>query len=76
MLDYDEVMDYQRKIFYSRRRKILAGLGLKEIIDEMIAGTTAKSCRIMLDEVYPVKCICEWATSQFGVELKPAEAED
>ena len=76
LLDYDEVMDYQRKIFYSRRRKILAGLGLKEIIDEMIAGTTTKSCRIMLEEAYPVKCICEWASSQFGVELKPDEAAE
>ena len=74
LLEYDEVMDYQRRIFYSRRRKILAGIGLKEIIDEMIAGTTAKSCRMMLEEAYPVKCICEWAMSQFGVELKPAEA--
>ncbi|MGA2679025.1 MAG: preprotein translocase subunit SecA [Sedimentisphaerales bacterium] len=75
LLDYDEVMDYQRKIFYSRRRKILAGLGLKEIIDEMIGGTTAKSCQIMLEAAYPVKCICEWASSQFGVELKPSEIE-
>ncbi len=76
LLDYDEVMDYQRKIFYSRRRKILAGLGLKEIIDEMIGGTTAKSCQIMLEEAYPVKCICEWASSQFSVELKPSEIEE
>ena len=76
LLDYDEVMDYQRKIFYSRRRTILVGQGLKEIIDEMIGGTTAKSCRIMLEEAYPVKCICEWASSQFSVELKPSEIEE
>ena len=36
LLEYDEVMDYQRKIFYSRRRKILTGKGLKNIIEEMI----------------------------------------
>jgi len=76
LLDYDEVMDYQRKIFYARRRTILAGQGLKEIIDEMIGGTTAKSCQIMLEAAYPVKCICEWASSQFGVELKPSEIEE
>ena len=75
LLDYDEVMDYQRKIFYARRRKILGGEGLKEIIDEMIGGTTAKSCQIMLEGAYPVKCICEWASSQFSVELKPSEIE-
>ncbi len=76
LLEYDEVMDYQRRIFYSRRRTILAGKGLKEIIEEMIAGTTAKSCRTMLDEKYPVKCVCEWAVSQFSVELKPSEATE
>jgi preprotein translocase subunit SecA len=76
LLDYDEVMDYQRKIFYARRRKILGGEGLKEIIDEMIGGTTAKSCQIMLEAAYPVKCICEWASSQFSVELKPSEIEE
>ncbi|MGD0572958.1 MAG: preprotein translocase subunit SecA [Sedimentisphaerales bacterium] len=76
LLDYDEVMDYQRKIFYSRRRKILGGEGLKEIIDEMIGGTTAKTCQVMLERAYPVKCICEWASSQFGVELKPSEIEE
>ncbi|MHC4646245.1 MAG: hypothetical protein ACYTBJ_12145, partial [Planctomycetota bacterium] len=27
LLEYDEVMDYQRKIFYSRRRRILGGRG-------------------------------------------------
>ena len=42
----------------------------------MIAGTTAKSCQIMLEAAYPVKCICEWASSQFGVELKPSEIEE
>jgi len=27
LLEYDEVMDYQRKIFYARRKEILAGTG-------------------------------------------------
>jgi preprotein translocase subunit SecA len=36
LLEYDEVMDYQRKIFYTRRRKILTGKGLKNIIQEML----------------------------------------
>ncbi len=76
LLEYDEVMDYQRKIFYSRRRKILSGIGLKAIIDEMIADSTNKTCQIMLEQAYPLKCICEWATSQFSVELKPSEIQE
>jgi len=70
LLEYDEVMDYQRKIFYSRRRKILAGKGLKNIIQEMIDSAIEQSCNTILDENYPLKCIMEWARTNFGVDLK------
>jgi len=73
LLEYDEVMDYQRKIFYSRRRKILAGKGLKSIIQEMINNAIAKNCDTILNENYPVKCIVEWARTNFGVDLNPSE---
>jgi len=73
LLEYDEVMDYQRKIFYSRRRKILAGEGLRELIYEMITGVVVKHCRIMLGADYPAKCIIEWASSVFGTDIDPAD---
>jgi len=73
LLEYDEVMDYQRKIFYSRRRKILAGKGLKNIIEEMIDATIAKNCDTILNESYPRKCIIEWARTAFGVDLRPSD---
>jgi len=76
LLEYDEVMDYQRKIFYSRRREILAGKGLKAIIQEMLDSAIAKNCDIILKENYPGKCIIEWAASSFGVELKPSDIAD
>jgi preprotein translocase subunit SecA len=70
LLEYDEVMDYQRKIFYSRRRQILAGKGLKNLIQEMIHSTIETNCSTILGKEYPYKCICEWARSNFGVDLK------
>jgi preprotein translocase subunit SecA len=73
LLEYDEVMDYQRKIFYARRRKILAGKGLKNIIEEMINNTIAKNCDTILNESYPIKCIVEWARTNFGVDLNPSD---
>jgi preprotein translocase subunit SecA len=73
LLEYDEVMDYQRKIFYSRRRKILSGKGLKNIIAEMIERTIANNCDTILDSNYPLKCIIEWARTNFGVDLKPSD---
>jgi preprotein translocase subunit SecA len=84
LLDYDEVMDHQRKIFYSRRRSILKGVHLKAIIRDMIAGSVERATASMLAEAYPQTCIAEWARTRFGVDLKstriaemdPAEIEE
>ncbi|MHC4394791.1 MAG: preprotein translocase subunit SecA [Planctomycetota bacterium] len=73
LLEYDEVMDYQRKIFYSRRRQILAGKGLKNIIREMTEAAVTKSCDTILSPDYPLKCIIEWARTNFGVDLKTSD---
>ena len=73
LLEYDEVMDYQRRIFYTRRRKILSGKGLKNIIEEMIAAAITKNCNAILSEDYHAKCIIEWARTNFGVDLKPSD---
>jgi len=73
LLEYDEVMDYQRKIFYARRRQILAGKGLKEIIETMIDSVVEKSCNTILRADYHLNCITEWAEVNFGVDLKASE---
>jgi preprotein translocase subunit SecA len=70
LLEYDEVMDYQRRIFYTRRRQILTGRGLKKIIEEMIDSAIKKNCGAILDESYPLKCIVEWARTTFSIDLK------
>ena len=76
LLEYDEVMDYQRKIFYSRRRQILAGKKLKKAITEMIDSAIEKSCDTMLSDNYFINCIIEWARTNFGVDLKPSDIID
>jgi len=76
LLEYDEVMDYQRKIFYSRRREILAGKNLKNIIQEMIEAAIKKNCQMILNESYPINCIIEWARTNFGADLKASDIVD
>ena len=76
LLEYDEVMDYQRKIFYSRRRQILAGKKLKDIIAKMIDSAIEQSCSTILRDDYPIKCIIEWSRTNFGVDLKPSDIID
>jgi preprotein translocase subunit SecA len=73
LLEYDEVMDYQRNIFYGRRRKILAGKGLKNIIEEMIDAAIEKNCSTMLSKSYHANCIIEWARTNFSVDLKESD---
>jgi len=70
LLEYDEVMDYQRKIFYSRRRQVLEGRDLRTMIEEMIEATVTNQCTSILDKEYPLKCMVEWARANFDVELK------
>ena len=76
LLEYDEVMDYQRRIFYTRRRKILAGKGLKNIIQEMITAAITKNCSAILAADFPARCIVEWARTNFDVDLKPSDIAD
>ncbi|MFC1738709.1 preprotein translocase subunit SecA [Planctomycetota bacterium] len=73
LLEYDEVMDYQRKIFYSRRREILSGKGLKNIIEQMIGAAVETNCETILNKNYSVRCIIEWARTNFGVDLKESD---
>jgi preprotein translocase subunit SecA len=75
LLEYDEVMDYQRKIFYSRRRSLLAGEDLQGILRSMLDAVIEKAVRIMLDPLYPYHGIVEWARSEFGVELDSRRLE-
>jgi preprotein translocase subunit SecA len=70
LLEYDEVMDYQRKIFYSRRRDLLGGKGVKQLIEGMIDAVITKQAKTMFERDYPLRCMLEWARTNFDVELK------
>ena len=69
LLEYDEVMDYQRKFFYTRRKNILKGEKLREAIEDMIASVVSEVCRSILNEDYPYNCIVEWARNTFNTDI-------
>ena len=69
LLEYDEVMDYQRQVFYTRRQSILEGRGMEGLIWEMIDDVVAENCRIYLDKNYPYQCIGEWARGTLGIDI-------
>ncbi len=76
LLEYDEVMDYQRKTFYTRRQQVLAGHDLKSLITEMIESAIYENGRTMLDPKYASECILDWARNTFDVDLKPRDIQD
>jgi preprotein translocase subunit SecA len=71
LLEYDEVMDFQRKYFYSNRRKVIEGRDLKQTIQHMIEDMINGACDNILVQDYRFRCVAEWARSEFGVELEP-----
>jgi preprotein translocase subunit SecA len=75
LLEYDEVMDYQRKTFYGRRRQILSGRDLKKLINEMIHNAVEQACNTMLDKAYGSTGVQEWARNTFEVELRLSDIE-
>ena len=69
LLEYDEVMDYQRQVFYTRRQSILEGRHLEGLIWEMIDEVIAESCEKILNRNYPYECIVEWARTVMGLDI-------
>ncbi len=69
LLEYDEVMDYQRQVFYTRRQSILEGRNLEETIWEMIDDVIIENAENMLSRDYSYTCALEWAKSTMSVEV-------
>jgi len=70
LLEYDEVMDYQRRTFYSQRQKILEGRGLEGLVKEMIGDTVAEAVDRYLDGRYRQQCIADWAAQTLQIPLR------
>jgi preprotein translocase subunit SecA len=61
LLEYDEVMDHQRRAYYGRRQEILEGLGLEDLVRGMIAQAIDEAVANYLGGGYAQRCIAEWA---------------
>ncbi len=70
LLEYDEVMDYQRQVFYTRRQRILEGFGIEADIWDMIDDIITERTYEILDKDYAYSCISEWARSAFAIDME------
>ena len=70
LLEYDEVMDHQRHAFYSQRQKILKGIGLTELVKDMIHDSVRDAVASYLDGRYPQRCIAEWTRQTLQIDIR------
>ncbi len=69
LLEYDEVMDEQRKRVYGFRQKLLDGVPGKFAILEMIDEQVDRAVVMCLDPEYGAASFAEFAAGRLGVEL-------
>jgi preprotein translocase subunit SecA len=69
LLDYDDVMDYQRTTFYGMRQRVLEGRGVDQIIWDMIGESIADAVDKYLVQDFTAATIAEWARTNFEVNL-------
>ena len=73
LLEYDEVMDYQRKSVYGYRQRILDGANCKQMILEMIGKQIDLHINEFLDRDYGAASFAAWAGSRLMMEFEPRE---
>ncbi|MCX5685771.1 MAG: SEC-C metal-binding domain-containing protein [Planctomycetota bacterium] len=69
LLEYDEVMDRQRKIFYGRRQNILESQDLREFVREMLTDSIESACDSYLSATYSYETVAEWARRNLAVQV-------
>ncbi len=73
LLEYDEVMDEQRKRVYSYRQRILDGAPCKELILDMINTQLEQNVSVFLDKDYNTDTFAKWAGNLLSTELDPRD---
>ena len=66
LLEYDEVMDEQRKRVYSYRQRILEGVSCKQLILDMISEQVDLHLTSILEEDYGRSSFAAWASAQLS----------
>ena len=75
LLEYDEVMDEQRKRVYSYRQKILDGGNCRQLILEMIGKQIDQGVPHLLEPAYRWQTVVGWAAHEMGLEVDPRAIE-
>jgi len=72
LLEYDEVMDSQRKTIYSMRQEVLEGVDLRPKIEGMLRSAIERAAGVHAGDA---EGFAAWYLKNFGVEVDAAAAE-
>src|SRR5262249_58182185 len=73
LLEYDEVMDFQRKKVYGARQEILNGRNPRSMILEMIEDQVSAAVDRFLADDYGPASFAEYASNRLGVEFEASD---
>jgi preprotein translocase subunit SecA len=73
LLEYDEVMDHQRKEVYGSRQRILEGANCKIQVLQMLDKQIELACERYLDSDYGAASFAEFASNRLGVDFDAAD---
>lgn len=73
LLEYDEVMDQQRKRVYGYRQRVLNGESCRDLVLEQINNQIGQAVKEYLNPMYGPECFARWAGQQLSCQL---EAKD
>jgi len=75
LLEYDEVMDQQRNIFYGRRQHILEADDLRDFVWDLLAESVETACDSYLTQDYSLQTLAEWARRTLGAQVDTSQLQ-
>ena len=76
LLEYDEVMDQQRKRVYGYRQHILDGGNCRELIVDMARDLLKELVPGFLEPKYGPETCAKWAAQTYGIDASPRELQN
>ncbi len=71
LLEYDEVMEFQRGAFYGTRQAVLDGHDVEDIIFDYIGGAVEDAVNLYLARDYVATQIAEWCRQNLDISVDP-----
>jgi preprotein translocase subunit SecA len=73
VLEYDEVMDYQRKSVYGYRQKILEGISCRQLVLDQIEEQISHNVDQYTNSLFGPESFARWAGGKLSCQLEPKD---